>query len=399
MGLRVAATVGGAAALGSLLYHHHNRHKASDMASFKMKLPRPLMEAFCGAVGEIASVAVLYPLDTIKVRCQATGHSAMFVMKDLLKHGWGLHVLRQLYAGVVPASICSVAIGSLYYFSFCAAKRVSINTVSGWEKQAAVATGATAAGTAVGSDTAVIHGPVKDMHHDSVLASICSAEAMSPTNGSAAAMPGTEESLQPQGRLMANMMAACGAAMVGAMVEAPVELFKHQTQAGVIHGNMLGNMWSALMKSGPAGLYFSFVPFCLKSLPFDIGELLTYSQLRDAQGDFAKRETPLGNWVRSVPDHAWDMAIGSAAGVAAVLVSMPSDVIKTVIETKGHGAGQGVLGSLKAFGSTGKDLVAKGGLGSLYVGLLPRLAGEVPSTMLYWLAVEACRRLLEPYTA
>lgn len=108
-------------------------------------------------------------------------------------------------------------------------------------------------------------------------------------------------------------------------------------------------------------------------------------------------------WVSSVPEHAWDMAIGAAAGAAAVLLSHPNDCIKTVMETGGGAAaapGSGAWGSASAFVATGKQLVKQRGIaGGLMTGLAPRLVESVPSTMLYWLAVENCRRLLEPYTA
>jgi len=96
------------------------------------------------------------------------------------------------------------------------------------------------------------------------------------------------------------------------------------------------------------------------------------------------------------------MGIGGAAGAAAVLLSMPPDCIKTVMETGGGVAAapaSGVLGSSRAFAATGRQLVKHHGLGGLFMGLAPRLVESVPSTMLYWLAVENCRRVLEPYTA
>lgn len=34
---------------------------------YRSFLPRPVMEAICGAVGEVAQICILYPLETIKV--------------------------------------------------------------------------------------------------------------------------------------------------------------------------------------------------------------------------------------------------------------------------------------------------------------------------------------------
>lgn len=44
---------------------------------------------------------------------------------------------RQLYAGVVSASVLSVAVGALYYSSFCAAKRHLVKWTAEGERHAA----------------------------------------------------------------------------------------------------------------------------------------------------------------------------------------------------------------------------------------------------------------------
>jgi solute carrier family 25 protein 39/40 len=40
---------------------------------------------------------------------------------------------------------------------------------------------------------------------------------------------------------------------------------------------------------------------------------------------------------KMLPADAWDAAMGAAAGAAAVLVSMPCDVVKTHVQTQGVG--------------------------------------------------------------
>ncbi|WIA17868.1 hypothetical protein OEZ85_009368 [Tetradesmus obliquus] len=312
-----------------------------------------------GAFAEIIQVAALYPIDTIKVRCQASGLPMGVVVRQLMASP--ATTLAQLYAGVVSASVASVAVGSLYFFTF-------------------------------------------------------------------------------------------------------FELFKHRAQVGQIQGSMLGAMFKALKQQGPRALYGSFfLPFCFKSLPFDIGELLTYASLNDwkdrqlaaappaaaaaaaaakpaaaavvveppqqqqlAFGSITATSSDMGSItlttssssnsssssssqsklqqvIANTPDHVWDMAAGAAAGAAAVLVSMPPDCVKTVLETGGGVApkpGSGVFGSVAAFGATGRQLVAQRGVaGGLFCGMGPRLLESVPSTMLYWMAVEGARRVLEPYTA
>lgn len=66
---RRMALVGGgaAAAAGGAYYLRQHRASSSGRSSSGFKLPRPVMEATCGAVGEIVAASVLYPIDTIKV--------------------------------------------------------------------------------------------------------------------------------------------------------------------------------------------------------------------------------------------------------------------------------------------------------------------------------------------
>jgi hypothetical protein len=179
-------------------------------------------------------------------------------------------------------------------------------------------------------------------------------------------------------------------------------------------------MASAWRAGGPAALYWGFLPFLAKSLPYDMGELNSYSSMqdwRDGAKAAAGTQSPSGssssssssgNPVRAVqaglvamPDSAWDLLVGAAAGATAVLLSMPTDCIKTVMETGGGvpvAAGGGVRATTAAFLATGRQLVARHGPQGLFIGLVPRLLEQVPSTMLYFGAVGACRRLLAPVT-
>jgi hypothetical protein len=43
-------------------------------------------------------------------------------------------------------------------------------------------------------------------------------------------------------------------------------------------------------------------------------------------------------------------------------------------------------------------MVAVGGPGALFVGLVPRLVQQVPSTTICWWAIEQARDMLEPFT-
>ena len=89
---------------------------------------------------------------------------------------------------------------------------------------------------------------------------------------------------------------------------------------------------------------------------------------------------------------------GACAGAWAVCCSMPADCIKTRLELTATRSAGGVLTNVRLFMRTARSMVKEEGLQSMYVGIGPRLAGAIPSAMVYWLAVEACRRALEPIT-
>ncbi|KAF8066349.1 SAMC1 [Scenedesmus sp. PABB004] len=343
-GLRVAgaarqvAAVSAIAACGGVAYvrstWHPERIPPKDPSSPNLVLARPAMEAICGGVGEVAAVCVLYPLETVKVKCQADGVGAAAVLRALLREGVPA-AARLLYSGFASAALCSLLVGGVHYASFCVAKRSALQATGG-------------AGDGGG----------------------------------------------------ANLVAATVGALATALVESPVELFRHRAQAGNVGANFLQEMASTVRTQGVGGLYWGFVPFLIESFPYDITELGTYSQLHDLRAAAATRRDATGRWVASVPEQAWDLAIGAAAGVASVLVSMPFDVIKVHIQTHGAelAAGAGAQGQLAAFWATGGKLVARGGAGALFIGLAPRLVQQVPSTTICWWAIERSRQLLEPFT-
>jgi len=68
---------------------------------------------------------------------------------------------------------------------------------------------------------------------------------------------------------------------------------------------------------------------------------------------------------------------------------MPFDVVKTYMQTHPNsGAG------LQGFAATARALVARGGPGALWVGLVPRLAHQVPGACICWAAIHSCHRHL-----
>jgi len=69
----------------------------------------------------------------------------------------------------------------------------------------------------------------------------------------------------------ANLFAATVGALSTALVESPVELFRHQAQAGLVQGSFVTNIAGMVQRGGLGALYGgSFVAFLAESFPYDI---------------------------------------------------------------------------------------------------------------------------------
>jgi hypothetical protein len=105
------------------------------------------------------------------------------------------HVRAGACAGFVSAALCSVLVGSVHYASFCWSKRLAL-------------------------------------------------QAMGP-----AGSPNSSSSSSNDSSQFANMLAASIGALATALVESPVELFRHQAQAGNVSGNVLQEMVTSVRKN------------------------------------------------------------------------------------------------------------------------------------------------------
>ncbi|EFJ49599.1 hypothetical protein VOLCADRAFT_89479 [Volvox carteri f. nagariensis] len=408
---RVAVAASVAVGAGVVLHtarrSGHTRVAPQQMQS-RFYLPQPAVDAICGAVGEVCQIVILYPLETIKVRCQADGISASAVLTNMTRDGWGPRFMQQLYSGIGSATAFSVVVGAIHWLTFCAAKRAALDVMVQQERQQQSSDAAAAAGGAANlvhvqhtasGDKAHVHFSSGHHMHDEEVAlqeGISGAGVSGPGGGCTA--DGSDVGMLAS----ANMVGATVGAIATALVEGPLELFRHQAQAGLISGNLFREMANVVRTRGPMGLYWGFLPYCLESFPYDISELATYSQLRDVYNQFTRAEgtaSPLFGAASKVPSQVWDIAIGAAAGSAATLISMPFDVVKTYMQTHAADAiSLNAAGQVGAFFKTGVWMVTHRGLGALWVGLVPRLAQQVPSCTICWWAVEACQHFLKPIT-
>jgi hypothetical protein len=255
-----------------------------------IKLPRLVVEALCGSAGEMAQVGVLYPLETLKVRCQSENQSVRRVFAAMVsaagaQGGGGAaraqRVLAALYSGFGSAAAFSVVVGAVHYASFCASKRM------------ALADGNVGAGVAAAQAETKQQRRKSKKHQQQR-----QQQQASPSPSSASDDVGGHGG---GGNAGANLTAASVGALVTALVESPAELFRHRAQAGMLHhsggghgghggggassARGGGSVWRAMRQAvklgGPGALFYGFGAYLMESVPYDVAELGVYGSLRD----------------------------------------------------------------------------------------------------------------------
>ena len=83
------------------------------------------VEALCGALGEMTQTFVLYPMDTLKIQCQAHSLGSRAAWAAIVsKHAGPGQLMRSMYAGCGSQVVCSAAIGAVYLVSFFQLKQI-----------------------------------------------------------------------------------------------------------------------------------------------------------------------------------------------------------------------------------------------------------------------------------
>jgi hypothetical protein len=178
------------------------------------------------------------------------------------------------------------------------------------------------------------------------------------------------------------------------LVEAPWDQMKLRSQANAIKGSPMLNLINMISSQGiHHTLSSSFVPFVMKSVPHDVGELVSFSALNESK--FVLQ------FLESVPQAARDAIMGAASGLCAALISTPFDVIctKTNLESGSNRKRMNFKESMDNFRMTAKREWCQSGVKGLYVGFMPRLLQMIPAGIIYWAVVESTRRHLESYNA
>lgn len=226
-------------------------------------------------------MALLYPLDTVKVRCQAAGISSRKVLASMYSSTGGnwAAMFPALYAGILPGMALSVLVGSVHYACFCATRRLLGRLAVAAEADSKGSTGsrqqqqqAHVRHGAHSQHVMASHGatgthyiPIEDYSEEQDSAEqqqqrhIAQAgDSSKPTSKqkesssqaqTAAVAGGTaheQHSSHPEageGNMAVNVAAAVITAALTAVFEAPLELFRHNSQAGQIQGNFVKEMW------------------------------------------------------------------------------------------------------------------------------------------------------------
>ncbi len=315
-------------------------------------LNETLVDLICGAVAEATQLAALYPLDTLKVRCQLSRRRPLAELRALLAGG-GPAGVRALYAGCAPAAVGAALFGGAYMLAYQAFYRRNVRLLTG---------------------------------------------------RAAAAAAAEEEPEAPPLALLG--LAAGGAAMLAncctALVEVPLDTARQRLQAGVARGSM-ARIIAASARGGPRLLYAGFVPFLLRTIPLDALQFTVYEGLQSARERADAREareaagsssssSSGGGGDDTLGEAAMDMVLGGIAGGVSAFLTMPLDCIKTHINCAAGAAQCGVLPVTRA-------IWAASGPRGFFAGTSSRLLERVPSCAVYWLAAEATRRVLAPEAA
>lgn len=164
-GLRLAMAAGvGMCGMAGVAVALGGRNRLVGMKRMPHKIPQTLVDALCGAAGEVTALVALYPLDTVKTLCQAKNVGSGVVVKELLALGPG-KMLCAAYAGVGQAALGSLLLGALYLMTFYGVSRFGkrvLAATDSWSqgKSAIVASTAGAMASIVGS---LIEAPVESL--------------------------------------------------------------------------------------------------------------------------------------------------------------------------------------------------------------------------------------------
>lgn len=292
-----------------------------------------IVDCICGSLGEVAALLSFFPLDTLKVHCQAHSIGMREALRRVLSDGT-LHACKRLYSGVGTAAIGAAIVGAVHLSVYHYWKRLELKIRSAESSQ-------------------------------------CS---------SASAKTG----------LLAVWGAVVSSMTVGAL-EAPLDQVKLRMQANTIRGPPLLHLLETLSSAGARQMFISsFVPFVLKAIPHDVGEFVTFGTLSES----GRINTVLAPLSENGRDALIGAAAGCTAALLSNPFDVVCTKVQTS-PVPPHGNCHSLRSSLAAFMDTARAEFAVGGMRRMYAGFVPRLLQMVPASVVYWLVVEEARRRIQ----
>jgi len=297
------------------------------------------VDCVSGGLGEVAALLSLFPLDTLKVHCQARSISLRQALAAVISQG-PLAATRSLYAGVGTAAVGAAIVGAVHLSVYKYWKRLE--------------------------------------HKISVTSA--NTTTTTPTTG-----------------LLAVWGAIVSSVTVGAL-EAPLDQVKLRMQAGSVRGSPLVILMETLSSAGARQMFnSSFVPFVLKAIPHDVGEFVTFGVLSEAES--VNRH--LGPLSENAKDALIGAAAGCAAALLSNPFDVICTKVQTSCPLSSapssHTPKVTMRSALAAFRDTARTEFSQGGFRRLYVGVIPRLMQMVPASVIYWLVVEEARRRIQRF--
>mmetsp|Transcript_22126 Transcript_22126/g.61417 ORF Transcript_22126/g.61417 Transcript_22126/m.61417 type:complete len:388 (+) Transcript_22126:333-1496(+) len=338
----IALAVTGGVGSAALMVTRRSRTSSDSGQAWRPKLSSLAVSAICGGAGECASVVATYPLDTLKVRCQTQGLGCWQVLRGVLLSGNRVQALAALYSGVVPVGLTAVVSGALYLSIFAGAEILLTKVSRGMQRKGTAESGGGKAGSEWRESSPWVAG-----------------------------------------------LSAASASLIIACLELPTEVVRLRMQSGTTPGNFVEHFRWAFRDVLSTGWLSYLAPCLIKEVPQDSAEFVTYGMLARCWDDHAP--------VKADATPYADCIIGAGAGTAAVLISMPADVMKTRLACVSPAAlSSGPFGCIRSYAGAAGIVFRESGITGFYAGLGPRLL-RVPSTMIYWVTVETTRRLLEKH--
>ena len=167
-------------------------------------------------------------------------------------------------------------------------------------------------------------------------------------------------------------------------IEVPIDTVKQRLQAGIprqtfrglwANSELVSSLRSLTKLGGIRSLYRSYLPYMLRTLPFEMIEFSVFESMNDAVKKHYKMNRRC-EWITY-------LSLGAFAGAIATIVTMPIDNMKTRINVLGE-----------SFSDSPRMILKCHGFSGFFRGITPRLATHIPSGAIYFLVYAGSKSFL-----